>query len=83
MSRSAVRDELQFSSVPFSSFDVNAARAQKGFASSAWFSSCAANETLHCVHYDTIRYDRPTRCYFNVRSKANMRQLNQPYGTDN
>jgi len=31
--------------------------------------------------YDTIRYD--TRCYFNVRSKANMSQLNLPHGTDN
>jgi len=29
----------------------------------------------------TIRYD--TRCYFNVRSKANMSQLNLPHGTDN
>jgi len=29
----------------------------------------------------SIRYD--TRCYFNVRSKANMRQLNLPHGTDN
>ena len=29
----------------------------------------------------TIRYD--TRCYFNVRSKADMRQLNLPHGTDN
>ena len=28
--------------------------------------------------YDTIRYD--TRCYFNVRSKANMSQLNLPHG---
>jgi len=28
-----------------------------------------------------IRYD--TRCYFNVRSKANMSQLNLPHGTDN
>ena len=27
-----------------------------------------------------IRYD--TRCYFNVRSKANMSQLNLPHGTD-
>jgi len=27
--------------------------------------------------YDTIRYD------FNVRSKANMSQLNLPHGTDN
>ena len=31
--------------------------------------------------YDTIRYD--TRCYINVRSKANMSQLNLPHGTDN
>ena len=29
----------------------------------------------------TIRYD--TRCYFNVRSKADMNQLNLPYGNDN
>jgi len=29
----------------------------------------------------TIRYD--TRCYFNVRSKASMSQLNIPHGTDN
>ena len=30
---------------------------------------------------DTIRYD--TRCYFNVRSKANMSRLNLTHGTDN
>ena len=29
----------------------------------------------------TIRYD--TRCYFNVRSKADVSQLNLPHGTDN
>ena len=29
----------------------------------------------------TIRYD--TRCYFNVRSKADTSQLNLPHGTDN
>jgi len=28
-----------------------------------------------------IRYD--TRCYFNVRSKADMSQLNLPHGTNN
>ena len=34
---------------------------------------------------DTIRYryDRPTRCYFNVHSKADMSQLNLPHGIDN
>jgi len=29
----------------------------------------------------SIRYD--TRCYFNVRSKADISQLNLPHGTDN
>jgi len=29
---------------------------------------------------DTIRYD--TRCYFNVRSKADISQLNLPHGLD-
>ena len=34
----------------------------------------------HPVLY-AIRYD--TRCYFNVRSKADISQLNLPHGTDN
>jgi len=29
----------------------------------------------------TVRYD--TRCYFNVRSTADMSQLNLPHGTNN
>ena len=33
------------------------------------------------IRYDTIRYD--TRCHFNVRSKADMSQLNLPHGNDN
>ena len=33
------------------------------------------------IRYDTIRYD--AICYFNVRSKADMSQLNLPHGTDN
>ena len=44
--------------------------------------------TTHNRHYYnvcrrgiTIRYD--TRCYFNVRSKADISQLNLPHGTDN
>ena len=36
---------------------------------------------LRLLGYDTIRYD--TRCYFNVRSKADISQLNLPHGTDN
>jgi len=35
---------------------------------------------LHSLSF-TIRYD--TRCYFNVRSKADISQLNLPHGTDN
>ena len=43
-------------------------------------------ETINCLCYHkleqiTIRYD--TRCYFNVRSKADISQLNLPHGTDN
>ena len=40
------------------------------------FSSCAVNVAQS---HDTIRYD--TRCYFNVRSKANISQLNLPHGS--
>jgi len=42
----------------------------------------------HIVYYTSVdlavellRYD--TRCYFNVRSKADISQLNLPHGTDN
>jgi len=31
--------------------------------------------------YGTVRYD--TRCYFNVRSKADISRLNLPHGDDN
>ena len=37
--------------------------------------SPGTNQTLN------TRYD--TRCYFNVRSKADISQLNLPHGTDN
>ena len=37
-------------------------------------------QTTH-VRYDTLRYD--TRCYLNVRSKADMSQLNLPHGNNN
>jgi len=33
------------------------------------------------AHSPLIRYD--TRCYFNVRSKADISRLNLPHGTDN
>ena len=35
---------------------------------------------LLSVAVATIRHD--TRCYFNVRSKADISQLNLPHGTD-
>ena len=35
----------------------------------------------NAFHVHRIRYD--TRCYFNVRSKADISQLNLPHGTDN
>jgi len=34
--------------------------------------------TVRSDRNDTIRYD--TRCYFNVRSKADISQLNLPHG---
>ena len=37
--------------------------------------------TLVALLTSLIRYD--TRCYFNVRSKADISQLNLPHGTDN
>ena len=38
--------------------------------------SCATGQTDDTIRYDTIRY-------FNVRSKADISQLNLPHGTDN
>ena len=40
----------------------------------------AVHSNIPVLRYDT-RYD--TRCYFNVRSKADMSQLNLPHGNDN
>jgi len=37
---------------------------------------CLCIKTITSQRYDTIRYD--TRCYFNVRSKADISQLNLP-----
>ena len=53
-------------------FTTNREILPKGYCFKRSFSSSA---------YDTIRYD--TRCYFNVRSKADISQLNLPHGTDN
>jgi len=44
-------------------------------------SSNCGKASSNMLRYDTIRYD--TRCYFNVRSKADMSQLNLPHGNDN
>ena len=50
---------------------------------------CIVLHYNHCILYTAIRkwplafccYD--TRYYFNVRSKADISQLNLPHGTDN
>jgi len=44
------------------------------------FSSMSMNFAIR-KHNVTVRYD--TRCSFNVRSKADMSQLNLPHGNDN
>ena len=50
-----------------------------------FFSVTAATQKGHQITFKdkrcTIRYDM--RCYFNVRSKADISQLNLPHGTDN
>ena len=40
----------------------------------------ASSDTDNNPRWLTSRYD--TRCYINVRSKANISQLNLPHGTD-
>ena len=55
-------------------------------AAHGWFHSYLSGRYQYVLRgavrsYDTIRYD--TRCYFNVRSKVNISQLNLPHGTDN
>jgi len=43
------------------------------------FSAAASSTTSHHQHHYTIRH---TRCCFNVRSEADMSQLNLPHGTN-
>jgi len=38
------------------------------------------NKPISVIRYE-LRYD--TRCYFNVRSKADTSQLSLPHGNDN
>jgi len=49
-------------------------KEEEGFAQTTRFIAC------ELIPF-TIWYD--TRCYFNVRSKADISQLNLPHGTDN
>ena len=46
-------------------------KTKYSYKKSAMFNNCPTR----------LRYD--TRCYFNVRSKADISQLNLPHGTDN
>ena len=68
--------------LPFSSRPQNPAR-RPGVALLVPPDTCVvrtAKVRIRTAHF-TIRYD--TRCYFNVRSKANTSQLNLPHGNDN
>jgi len=46
-----------------------------------WGVKLYSNQPTNQPGGQEIRYD--TRCYFNVRSKADISQLNLPHGTDN
>ena len=48
-------------------------------AQSTLRATCVSKGRIHAIL--RVRYD--TRCYFNVRSKADISQLNLPHGTDN
>ena len=41
------------------------------------------SSALRKIHSKSIAILYDTRCYFNVRSKADMSQLNLPHGNDN
>ena len=41
------------------------------------------SSALRKIHSTSIAILYDTRCYFNVRSKADMSQLNLPHGNDN
>ena len=62
-------------------FAAERRRPQHGARSCRSFVPSAPPLCISALKYDTIRYD--TRCYSNVRSKADMSQLNLPHGTDN
>jgi len=44
--------------------------------------TCVMTRVMVKKMVEWLRYD-DTRCYFNVRSKADISQLNLPHGTDN
>ena len=55
-------------------------RPPKGYRRITWLLySCIAGRIVLAL--SSSSYD--TRCYFNVRSKADISQLNLPHGTDN
>ena len=64
--------------------DVNRARMPPVIAASPYRvpkSAAAKGDFGHFRSPSSTRYD--TRCYFNVRSKADMSQLSLPHGNDN
>ena len=71
--------------VSCTSFDVHEDDSYTGrarvAASAGRVCGTATGHAARLPDNDTIRYD--TRCYFNVRSKTDISQLNLPHGTDN
>jgi len=59
-------------------FAATAIRAVAVGSVATCFNACVYFTSL--VNHGTIRHD--TRCYFNVRSKADMSRLNLPHGDD-
>ena len=75
-------DKLTQYCCPFSRSTVNhSCIISKRYAASSPHSLASTILIHSIVVYKGIRYD--TRCYFNVRSKADISQLNLPHGTDN
>ena len=66
---------------PVSSFWINSTVFLAGLSLNVCVLPPYERNHYTSVLYDTIRYD--TRCYFNLRSKADISQLNLPHGTDN
>jgi len=68
----SIRITNRIESIRIANWNALLARPSRLATPSDWLAGC---------YSVTIRYD--TRCYFNVRSKADMSRLNLPHGNDN